>query len=78
MVLPRPIVVRAEWDAEARAWVATSPDVEAFVTEAETIERLREKAPGVLSDLAQELGLDIDGADIEYIAYARDRLSVAA
>lgn len=76
--MPRPIVIRAEWDADAAVWVATSPDVEAFVTEAATIEKLREKAPLVLADLAEELQLDLDGADLEYIAYARDRLSTAA
>jgi predicted RNase H-like HicB family nuclease len=76
--VPRPIVIRADWDADAAVWVATSPDVDAFITEAETIETLREKAPLVLADLAEELHLDIDGADLECIAYARDRLTVAA
>ena len=35
--------VRAEWDEEAKVWVATSDDVPGLVTEAETMEILSSK-----------------------------------
>ncbi len=51
------IEVRAEWDPEAKVWVATSDDVVGLVTEAETIESLQKK----LSILIPEL-LDANGS----------------
>lgn len=42
-IMPRIQFVRAEWDEEARVWVATSDDVPGLVTEADTVEDL-EKA----------------------------------
>ena len=36
--------VKAEWDADASVWVATSDDVPGLVTEAATLERLMEKS----------------------------------
>ncbi|HKV17052.1 MAG TPA: DUF1902 domain-containing protein [Reyranella sp.] len=45
--------VAAEWDDEARVWVATSDDVPGLVTEADTkehlVEKLRELVPELLS-----------------------------
>jgi predicted RNase H-like HicB family nuclease len=38
-----PVTVRAEWDAEARVWFATSDDVPGLVTEADTMEELMKK-----------------------------------
>ena len=35
--------VRAEWDGEAKVWVATSDDVPGLATEAETMEELSKK-----------------------------------
>ena len=35
--------VRAEWDQEARVWVAESGNLPGLVTEAETVEQLFEK-----------------------------------
>ena len=44
--------VRAEWDAEAAVWAATSDDVPGLVTEADTIEaldaKLKNRAPELL------------------------------
>lgn len=48
----REFVVVAEWDEEARVWVATSEDVPGLVAEAENrellLERLRELVPEML------------------------------
>jgi hypothetical protein len=48
-----PIRVRAEWDEEARIWVAEGTNLAGLVTEAETVELLLDKlrimAPELLS-----------------------------
>ena len=51
------ITVNAEWDSEAKVWVATSDDVPGLITEAGTVESLAEK----LSVMIPEL-LDANGA----------------
>lgn len=56
--LTRMIVVRAIWDAEAGVWVATSDDVPGLVTEADTVEQLGEKLPGMIADLLADGGID--------------------
>jgi predicted RNase H-like HicB family nuclease len=58
--MQRLIVVRAIWDREAAVWIAESEDVPGLVTEAETIENLEAKLPGLIQDLLNE-----DGSSIE-------------
>jgi predicted RNase H-like HicB family nuclease len=53
----RPIVVHADWDPEAEVWVATTQDLRGLVTEAETVEALRAKLPGMILDLLEENGI---------------------
>ena len=48
--------VRAEWDDEARVWVATSDDVPGLVTEADTLESLSVKLETLIPEL-----LDLNG-----------------
>jgi predicted RNase H-like HicB family nuclease len=73
----RPIVIHADWDPEASVWVATTGDLKGLVTEAESIEALRAKLPGMILDLLEEYG-DADlPASIEIIARASDRLVAA-
>ena len=45
------LFVRAEWDEEARVWVATSDDVPGLATEAETTEQLIEKLKVIIPEL---------------------------
>jgi uncharacterized protein DUF1902 len=45
--MARPIVIHADWDAEGGVWVGTTSDLRGLVTEAETIEALRAKLPGM-------------------------------
>jgi predicted RNase H-like HicB family nuclease len=52
--MTRPIVVTEDWDPEARMWVATSRDLRGLVTEAESVEALRAKLPGMILDLLEE------------------------
>lgn len=52
----KPYFVRAEWDAEANVWVATSDDVPGLATEAETIEALDSKLKAMVPELLEANG----------------------
>ncbi len=52
----KPITVNAEWDKEAKVWVATSDDVPGLITEAETIEVLTEKLSVMIPELLEANG----------------------
>jgi predicted RNase H-like HicB family nuclease len=71
------IIVHADWDPEAAVWVATTQDLRGLVTEAESIEALRAKLPGMILDLLEEGGISDHPASIEIIARASDRLHAA-
>jgi predicted RNase H-like HicB family nuclease len=75
--MARPIVVHADWDPEAAVWVATTPDLKGLVTEADSIEALRAKLPGMILDLLEEYGVTDMPASIEIIARSSDRLVAA-
>ena len=75
--MARPIVVHADWDPDAAVWVATTPDLKGLVTEAESIEALRAKLPGMILDLLEEYGVSDLPASIEIIARSSDRLVAA-
>jgi predicted RNase H-like HicB family nuclease len=77
LIMARPIVVTADWDPEAGVWVATSRDLRGLVTEAETMEALRAKLPGMILDLLEEAGQTDLPASIEIVARASDRLVAA-
>jgi predicted RNase H-like HicB family nuclease len=53
----KPLFVRAEWDAEAQVWWATSEDVPGLATEAVTIELLVEKLKNLIPELLEANGL---------------------
>jgi hypothetical protein len=48
----RSILVRAEWDDDAKVWVATSDDI-GLVTEADTQEALHEKSIAMITELLE-------------------------
>ena len=50
--MERLISARAEWDADACVWVATSDDI-GLVTESATFESLTEKVPAMIADLLE-------------------------
>lgn len=56
----KPFFVRAEWDDEARVWVATSDDVPGLVTEEATMEGLIEKLKVIIPELLEANGIQID------------------
>lgn len=45
--------VRADWDAQAKVWVASSEDVPGLNTEAETFEALVEKVLAIVPELLE-------------------------
>ena len=47
------ITVKAEWDPEAKVWVATSDDVAGLITEADTVEALTEKLSVLIPELLE-------------------------
>ncbi len=75
--MARPIIVHADWDPDAGVWVATTRDLQGLVTEAETIEALRAKLPGMIHDLLEEYGISDLPASIEIVARASDTLTAA-
>ena len=60
-MIQRPLFIRAEWDEDARVWVATSDDVPGLATEEENLERLIEKLKVMIPEL-----LDANGIGREY------------
>jgi predicted RNase H-like HicB family nuclease len=55
--MQKPLLVRADWDDEARVWVADSDDVPGLATEAETVEALVAKIKVMIPEL-----LELNGA----------------
>ena len=49
--------VVADWDDEAKVWVATSPDIPGLVTEARTLEELLNKLYVMVPEMLVENGL---------------------
>lgn len=72
--------VRAEWDAEARVWFASSDDVPGLATGADTFEALVDKLRvvvpellaenGLLTDPAQDVPFEVSAARTEHARYA--------
>ncbi len=74
--MARMILVRADWDGEAKVWVATSDDV-GLVTEAATFEALTDKIPTMIGDLLEEEPEDGEIL-IEIVAHASARVPARA
>lgn len=75
--MAKPIIVHADWDPEASVWVATTQDLRGLVTEADSIEALRAKLPGMIIDLLEESGSSDLPVSIEIVARSSDRLTAA-
>lgn len=69
------LFVRAEWDPEAKVWVASSDDVPGLATEADTIEALSEKLETMIPELLDANGYP-DGTEVPFELLAR-KFSVA-
>ena len=71
----KPLFVRAEWDEEARVWVATSEDVPGLATEESTIEGLIEKLKVMIPELLEANG-EVVEAEVPFEVMTR-RFEVA-
>jgi predicted RNase H-like HicB family nuclease len=70
----RVVVVSAEWDDEAKVWVAEAANLPGLVTEADTLEGLRERLALIVPDLLDEYGEAEREVAIEVIAHSHDRV----
>ena len=59
--MQKPLLVRADWDDEARVWVADSDDVPGLATEAETVEALVAKVKVMIPELLELNGVPGQG-----------------
>ncbi len=73
----RSIMVRADWDDEAKVWVATSSDIEGLVIEADRIEDLGPKLQGAIADLIELNGVEIEGAEVPIYLHADQVIKLA-
>ncbi|MBA3023472.1 MAG: DUF1902 domain-containing protein [Gammaproteobacteria bacterium] len=69
------LFVRAEWDDEAKVWVATSDDVPGLVAEADTEEALLAKLHVLIPELLDANGYP-DGGEVPFELFSR-RFDVA-
>jgi Domain of unknown function (DUF1902) len=51
--VPEIVRISAEYDEEAKVWVAQSDDIP-LVTEADTVEQLLARIPGLIQDLVED------------------------
>ncbi|OGQ78333.1 MAG: hypothetical protein A3F90_01775 [Deltaproteobacteria bacterium RIFCSPLOWO2_12_FULL_60_19] len=74
------ITVKAEWDPEAKVWVATSDDVVGLITEADTVEALAEKLSVMIPELLEANGIMAGSAarevPISLIAHCEQLISL--
>jgi hypothetical protein len=61
---PSTIIVRADWDDDAKVWVATSTDIDGLATEADTLEALRGKVLPMVAELLELNGESIRPSEI--------------
>jgi hypothetical protein len=76
--MPLPPCIRADWDPEARRWVATSSQAPGLATEAETIELLLAKLEVMVPELLQANGINEAPTQFELLARRSDPIRPAA
>ena len=75
----KPLYVHADWDDEARVWVATSSDVPGLATEADTVEALIAKLESMIPELLAANGAAVEASvTFELLARRFDRIRPAA
>lgn len=71
-------VVRIAWDHEAKVWYVEESDIPGLATEADTLEDMRRKVPVIIQDLLEDESDRPDEIELDFIAYAHDRVRIAA
>lgn len=74
----RHAVIRCAWDPEASVWFVDESDIPGLMTEADTLDALRSKVPATVRDLIADEADKPDEIELDFIAYAHDRVRVAA
>jgi hypothetical protein len=73
----RIIKVQAQWDPEAEVWTGFSTNVPGIVTEAPTIEALRERLKLLVPDFLDAAGERADDLRIDIEAFVTDVVGAA-
>jgi len=60
------VVVKAEWDKEAKVWVATSEDIPGLVTEDASLDRLLARVVAIAPELLEENAHLITGLGLDF------------
>jgi predicted RNase H-like HicB family nuclease len=70
------LIIRADWDAEAGVWIATSPDISGLVAEGDDLDALRARAMVMASELLELNHAEIvrDETVVQFIASRTERL----
>lgn len=71
------IRIEANWDPDAKVWVAESQDIP-LVTEAPTIEAMLAKLPGIIQDLLEDEAAEDQTVPFELVAHSRGKVDVRA
>jgi hypothetical protein len=66
----KPLVIRVEWDKDAKVWVATSDDVPGLATEENTMENLIQKLKVLIPELLVANGASSE-LDVPFEVLAR-------
>lgn len=76
----RSIIVRAEYDAEAGVWVASTSDISGLSVESDSFEGLQRAIAGAVADLIDLNGFDTDLPEVAMQVLAQNiiRIPVAA
>ena len=56
MKKPKPLIVNATWDDEAKVWVATSNDIAGLATEADSLDAMVKKLKAIIPELLDANG----------------------
>ncbi len=78
-MVTKQITVKAEWDQEAKVWVATSDDVPGLITEADTVETLTEKLMVMIPELLEAngaVGRGLREVPVNLIAHREQLISI--
>lgn len=72
------VVIRVAWDADAKVWFVEESDVAGLATEADTLDALRSKLPGMIADLLEDAPGRPTEIEMDIIAHSRERVRLAA
>jgi hypothetical protein len=75
--MARVVSFEAEWDDEAKVWWTSATSGEGITTEAETIEKLRERLRLIVPDFLDAVGQDAEDIEIKLTVHMTDLVRAA-